>query len=74
MNWEIVNKRMTFVVGNGMRVKFWRDRLCREEPLRVAFSILFAIATFKEARVEEVWDDSLEEGSWALRFVRAFHD
>ena len=70
MDWELVGKEMAFVVGNGRRVKFWRDRWCGEESLRVAFPTLFAIAASKEAWVEEVWDGSLEEGCWALRFLR----
>lgn len=44
-----------------------RDKWCGEEW--VAFPNLFA--TSKEAWLEEVWDGSLEEGCWALKFVRA---
>ena len=65
---------MAYVVGNGRRVKFWEDRWCREEPLKIAFPTLFTIATFKEAWVAEVWDNSLATGSWAPCFARAFND
>ena len=57
-----MGKGMAFVVGNGRRVKFWRDIWCRRNLLRVAFPTLFAIAASKKAWVAEVWDDSLEEG------------
>ena len=47
--WELIFSRILFVVGNGRRVKFWRDRWCRDEPLRVLFLSLFALASSKEA-------------------------
>ena len=33
--WELVSSRTLFVVGNGRRVKFWKDRWCGDEPLCV---------------------------------------
>ena len=74
MDWAIAGKGMAYVVGNGRRVKFWEDRWCGEEPLKVAFPTLFAIATSKEAWVAEVWDGSLEAGGWAPCFSSAFND
>ena len=32
---------VAFKVGGGMRVKFWKDRWYREEPLVESFSSLF---------------------------------
>ena len=55
-------------------MRFWEDRWCGKEPLKVAFPTLFAIATSKEAWVADVWDGPLELGCWAPRFVRAFND
>ena len=65
---------MVFEVVNGRRVKFWRDSWCRDEPLRVAFPIVFAITASKGAWVEEVWDGSMEENCWTLRIIRALDD
>ncbi|RVW89960.1 hypothetical protein CK203_036579 [Vitis vinifera] len=36
-------------VGNGVRVKFWKDRWCSEQPLCEIFPSLFALYDLKEA-------------------------
>ena len=73
MDWDIVEKGMNYVVGNGRRVKFWEDRWCEEEALKIDFPTLFTIATSKEAWVAEVTTDSLAIGSWAPCYARAFN-
>ncbi|RVW52508.1 hypothetical protein CK203_068888 [Vitis vinifera] len=40
--WELIFSRILFVVGNGRRVKFWRDRWCRDEPLRDGWNPSFS--------------------------------
>ena len=37
MDWKLVSDRMVFIVGNGRRVRFWRDRGCGDSPLCVSF-------------------------------------
>ncbi|RVX05699.1 LINE-1 reverse transcriptase-like [Vitis vinifera] len=32
-DWKLVSDRLAFIVGNGRRVSFWRDRWCGESPL-----------------------------------------
>ena len=60
-------------MGNGRRVKFWKDiwwgnfALCNSFPS-------YAIASSKEAWVEEFWDSLGEEGVWSPRFSRPFND
>ena len=46
--WGISNK-ISFVVGNGKRVKFWKDKWCGDTPLCHSFPSLFAISSSKEA-------------------------
>ena len=65
-HWEIVDRGMTFVVGNGRRMRFWLDRWWWDEPLREVFS--------KEAWVAEVWDGAMGEGCWAPKFLRSLND
>ena len=36
-------------MGNGKRLRFWKDKWCGEEPLVVTFLELHSIATNKEA-------------------------
>ena len=54
------SKGVVFMVGNGMRVRFWLDKWCGDESLKDTFPSLFALATSMEAWVEEVWSGSFE--------------
>ena len=47
--WELVCSRNLFVVGNGRRVKFWKDRWCGDELLCLSFPSLFVLASSEEA-------------------------
>ena len=60
MDWELVGTRILFIVGNGRRVRFWRDRWCGDSPLCV-FS-LFALSIDKEAWVADIWGPLAEGG------------
>ncbi|RVX06663.1 hypothetical protein CK203_029560 [Vitis vinifera] len=62
MDWELVGTRISFNVGNGRRVRFWRDRWCGDSPLCESFPSLFALSTEKEAWVADVWDPLAERG------------
>ena len=52
--WHVVSSRLSFVVDNGQRVRFWKDRWCGDSPFCFDFPTLFAIATSKDARVKDV--------------------
>ena len=73
MDWDIVGTRIFFFVGNGRRVRFWRDRWCGDSPLSVSFPTLFDLAIDKEAWVVDFWDP-LAEGGWNLCFSISFND
>ena len=62
MDWELVGDRMVFIVGNGWRVSFWRDRWCRDFPLCVSFPSLFGLIVDKEVWVIDIWDPLAEGG------------
>ena len=68
--------RISFSVGNGRRVRFWRDRWCGDSPLCESFPSLFALSLEKEAWVAEVWDLLAEwgRGGWNPCFSRALND
>ena len=72
--WELVSFRTLFVVGNGRRVKFWRDRWCGDEPLCVSFPSLFAFARSKKAWVADLWVHSSIGGEWNPSFSRPLND
>ena len=72
--WELVFSRTLFVVGNGRRVKFWKDGWCGDEPLCVSLPSLFALASSKEAWVADLWVHSSEGGGWNPSFSRPLND
>ena len=51
-----MSSRLSFLLGNGWRVKFWKDKWCGATPLCVSFLSLFALAVSKEAWVKAVWN------------------
>ncbi|RVW24851.1 hypothetical protein CK203_105114 [Vitis vinifera] len=52
---HLVTPSFGFVVGDGKKVRFWKDKWCGTTPLCEDFPSLFALATSKEAWVNEVW-------------------
>ncbi|RVW78924.1 putative ribonuclease H protein [Vitis vinifera] len=70
----LMQNKVSFLVGNGRRVKFWKDIWWGNFPLCNSFPSLYAFASSKEAWVEEFWDTSGVEGVWSPRFSRPFND
>ncbi|KAJ9682276.1 hypothetical protein PVL29_018248 [Vitis rotundifolia] len=72
---HLVTPSFGFVVGDGKKVSFWKDKWCGTTPLCEVFPSLFALTISKEARVNEVWTAEGERGgSWTPRFNRPFND
>ncbi|KAJ9673913.1 hypothetical protein PVL29_023454 [Vitis rotundifolia] len=65
---------MMFKVGKGTRISFWTDHWCGNAALSHNFPQLFAVAVHRKATVKDVWDSSLGQGGWNLRFSRDFND
>ncbi|RVW28251.1 putative glucan 1,3-alpha-glucosidase [Vitis vinifera] len=63
-----------FKVGKGTKVKFWTDQWCGNAALSHSFPQLFELAVHKNATVNEMWDPSMGQGGWNLRFHRDFND
>ena len=72
-DWDVVRSRLFFVVGNGQRIKFWKDFWCGNKPLCVSFPS-FALVVFKDAWVKDVWYCNEGGGTWSLLFSRPFND
>ena len=70
----LMQNKVAFVVGNGRRVKFWKDIWWGNLALCNSFPSLYAFASSKEAWVEEFWDTLGVEGAWSPRFSRPFND
>ena len=56
--WDVIGNNMVYSVGNGRRVRFWKDKWCGDDPLCISFPSLVAISLTKEAWVEDVWSHS----------------
>ena len=69
-----MSSRLSFQVGNGQRVRFWRDKWCDNEPLCDSFPSLFAFSLSKKAWVAKVWNLEGEGRGWTPRFSRLFND
>ena len=65
----MISDNLSFVVGDGQRIKFWKDRWCGDIPLNVVFPSLFTCACAKEAWVGDAW--SVEQGRvcWNPTFI-----
>ena len=64
----MVSNRLSFMVGNEWRVKFWKDKRCGAIPLCDSFPTLYALAVSKD-----VWSFSDGGGIWSLLFFRPFN-
>ena len=54
MGWEGFSLYIRFEVGLEDRGQFWHDQWCGDQPLKLAFSLLIAITSNREASVEHV--------------------
>ena len=72
--WYLVSSRLSFMVGNGRRMRFWKDNWCGALPFCVYFPSLFALAVSKDAWVNDVWSSTNGGGSWSPDFSRPFND
>lgn len=54
--------RMPFLVGNGWKVKFWKDKWFGNASLGSSFLPLFTLASSKDVWVADVWDSSVPRG------------
>ena len=55
-------------MGDGRRVRFWKDRWCGDDTLSISFLSLFLLAVFKEEWVVKVWVALGEEGGLESTF------
>ena len=65
---------MVFIAGKGSKISFWTDVWCTGTTLSQNFPHLFAMASHRNATVEEMWDQNFSQGGWNLRFLRDFND
>ena len=67
-------KIVSFSVGDGRMVRFWKDIWCGNNSICETYPSLFALVVSKDAWVADCWDSLGEVGSWIPRFSRPFND
>nr|CAN70698.1 hypothetical protein VITISV_029728 [Vitis vinifera] len=72
--WGLLDGRLAYHVGNGQRMRFWKDKWCGDGPLCESFSSLFSMSMSKNAWVLEVWNPVGGRDGWIPLFARAFND
>uniref|UniRef100_A0A2N9EED7 Reverse transcriptase zinc-binding domain-containing protein n=1 Tax=Fagus sylvatica TaxID=28930 RepID=A0A2N9EED7_FAGSY len=74
--WEDYFQQVEFVVGQGNRIRFWKDKWCGGTSLMVLFPNLFTCSSNREATIANVLTspDSRGVREWNVTFVRDFND
>ena len=57
---SLLSNNIVFSMGNGRKVRFWKDIWCGDEALCDSFPSLFDLVVSKKEWVVEVWDPSVE--------------
>ena len=57
-DWVLVSSRLSFLMGNGRRMNFWKDKWCGATLLCVSFTSLFALAISKVMWVNNIWNSN----------------
>ena len=65
---------MSFKVGKGTSIRFWKDPWCGDVELSWRFPHLFNVAAQRNTTVGDMWDQNSGQGGWNLRFIRGFND
>ncbi|KAL6329280.1 hypothetical protein AAG906_015483 [Vitis piasezkii] len=74
--WEELRCRVHFMVGNGRRIKFWKDFWCEKLTLKEAFPNLFCLTVNQDGVLEQNSDhrpvekEGLEYPEWVLLVQR----
>ena len=69
-----IRQNRSFEVGNGCKVRFWKDIWCGEAPLCSSFPSLYEVASSKGDMVANLWEVTGTGGGWNFRFERHFND
>ena len=74
--WESFSKHLSFIVGEGTRIRFWHDRWIGDFTLKDRYPKLYLCSVAKDTCISEVlWTP--EGGTfrvWDVRFFKAFED
>ena len=72
--WWLLDGRLAYHVGNGQRVRFWKEKWYGDGLLCESFASHFSISMSKNAWVSEVWNFVGDGDGWTPLFTRVFND
>jgi hypothetical protein len=53
--WEKLSSFTRFEIRDGFKINFWHDLWCGEVALKVAFPVLYGLASAKEPLLRLIW-------------------
>ena len=72
--WNTFSNYISYMVGDGSRIKFWHDPWCGDQPLKLSFPELHSLARYPEATVAESMQFQGSSIHWDIVFIRAVKD
>jgi hypothetical protein len=72
--WSFFCSHTRFILGHGLRIRFWHDVWYGEMTLKEAFPVLYGIACYKDALVAAHLVPGNGSLQWDVSFIRAAHD
>ncbi|KAK1296362.1 hypothetical protein QJS10_CPB15g00774 [Acorus calamus] len=67
---EVYGNGLHWRLGNGHRIRFWREWWCGEAPFCIAYPMATQAAENTEATVQELWKVVDGRGGWCLQMRR----
>lgn len=71
---EEYKEDIRFEMGSGERIRFWKDKGCRDHTLESVVPSLFNLARNKEAKVADYWVQMEGGGDWNVDLRRRLND
>ncbi|KAL5721090.1 hypothetical protein ACHQM5_013694 [Ranunculus cassubicifolius] len=71
---QFIKENVTFKVGRGDMIQFWKDRWCTIQPLEVEFPKIFALSRNKEAFISQMGSRIGNEFAWDFQLRRNLYD
>jgi hypothetical protein len=72
--WNTFSNYISYMVGDGSRIKFWHVPWCGDQPLKLSFPELYSLARYPEATVAESMRFQGSSIHWDVVFIRAVKD
>lgn len=71
---EFFLNNLIIKVGDGSRVKFWKDKWCVNVCLEKEFPVLFRLVVDKEASFRSMYEKKDGSSNWIFNFQRRLFD